>query len=82
MITGIRRSVLVWYSANCGERSAWARNRRSRSSPVAPLASTLMVCVPASIKTSAWALRLWYQSGFVGAQALEGEDHVAVAGAL
>jgi hypothetical protein len=31
-ITGIVRSVFFWYSASCGERSASALKRRSRSS--------------------------------------------------
>jgi hypothetical protein len=70
-MTGITRSVLAWYSAKFGERSDCTRNSRSRSSPVASAATTSIVSVPTSIDTSGLALRLWYQSGLVGAPPYE-----------
>ena len=51
--------------------SACVRKRRSRSSPLASLATASIVSVPTSIFTFGWAFRLWYQSGFVGAPAFE-----------
>jgi hypothetical protein len=51
IMTGITRSVFAWYSAKPGERSAWWRYSRSRSSLSASEATTSIVSVPTSIET-------------------------------
>jgi hypothetical protein len=52
------RSVFRPYLVNCGNRLASMRNQRSRSSPVASLAMTSIVLLPASIMTFGRAFSL------------------------
>ena len=57
-ITGISRAVFRAYSANCGTRSTWRLNRRSRSSPDVTVAVTSSVSLPTSIVACGLASRL------------------------
>ncbi len=71
MTTGICREVFCSYSAKPGLVAFCADQIRSRSSPWATRAVNRCFWVPISASTAGCATRLWYQSGLVGAPALD-----------
>lgn len=61
-----RGIVLDWYVPAVGASATSSGHRPARAAPSSSAASATKALVPISTVTRGWALRLWYQAGWVG----------------